>query len=497
MQGTVKLPKLKKVDLNRPRKKKILLLSDDLRMHSGIATMSREFVIGTSDTFDWVQLGAALKHPDHGKVFDVSADVQKHAGVDDASVKIYAHTGYGNPEVLREMISIERLDAILHFTDPRFWGWLYGMEHEIRTKHGLPIMYYNIWDAPPAPLWNKPFYESCDLIMNISKQTNNLVKMVLGDGSYQDILTDDGDGKIMLGHVPHGINPDVYFPITEDHPDYSDYTNLVTKFKEGHDVDYIMFWNNRNIRRKMPGDLILAYKAFCDKLPKDKAKRVALFMKTALRDPNGTDLPEVIRVICPDYKVILNEEKLPTRALNMFYNMADVTINIASNEGFGLSSAESIMAGTPVLNNVTGGLQDQVRFVDGDGQWMDFTKKFTSNHGGTYTKHASWAKVVYPSNRSLQGSIATPYIFDDRCYFQDVADQMMAWYKTTKEHRDKVGLEGRAWLMSEESGMSASEMSNRMKFCIEKCLENWTPKERFELIKIKDRDKVTEPGIVW
>ena len=28
-------------------KKKILLMSDDLRMHSGIATMSREFVLGT------------------------------------------------------------------------------------------------------------------------------------------------------------------------------------------------------------------------------------------------------------------------------------------------------------------------------------------------------------------------------------------------------------------------------------------------------------------
>ena len=68
----IKLPKLKKVDANRRKKKKILLLSDDLRMHSGIGTMSKEFVMGTCHEYDWVQLGAAIKHPEHGKIIDVS-----------------------------------------------------------------------------------------------------------------------------------------------------------------------------------------------------------------------------------------------------------------------------------------------------------------------------------------------------------------------------------------------------------------------------------------
>ena len=113
------------------KKKKILLLSDDLRMHSGIATMSREIILNTVKEFDWVQLGAALQHPDHGKVFDVSADVRKQTGVEDANVKIYAHTGYGNPDILRQLIQAEQPDAIMHFTDPRFWLWLYQMEHEI------------------------------------------------------------------------------------------------------------------------------------------------------------------------------------------------------------------------------------------------------------------------------------------------------------------------------------------------------------------------------
>ena len=173
----IQLPKLRKIDPNRPKKKKILLLSDDLRMHSGIATMSREFVIGTAHEYDWVQLGAAIKHPDEGKVFDISADVNKEAGIDHASVKIYACSGYGNPQILQQVMNAEQPDAILHFTDPRFWIWLYQIEHTIRQH--IPIMYYNIWDDLPYPFWNESYYESCDLIMNISRQTQNIVKNVL------------------------------------------------------------------------------------------------------------------------------------------------------------------------------------------------------------------------------------------------------------------------------------------------------------------------------
>jgi hypothetical protein len=58
-------------------RKKILLLCDDIRMHSGIATMAREFVVNLSHKYNWFQLGAALKHPDQGKTFDISQDVGK------------------------------------------------------------------------------------------------------------------------------------------------------------------------------------------------------------------------------------------------------------------------------------------------------------------------------------------------------------------------------------------------------------------------------------
>ena len=145
------LPKLQKINPYKSKKKKILLLSDDLRMHSGIGTMSKEFVLGTIHKYDWVQLGGAVKHPEEGKVLDMSGEIQKTTNVSDASLKIYACSGYGNPQILNHLIQTEKPDAILHFTDPRFWQWLYQMEHEVRQS--IPLMYYNIWDDLPYPYW--------------------------------------------------------------------------------------------------------------------------------------------------------------------------------------------------------------------------------------------------------------------------------------------------------------------------------------------------------
>ena len=54
------------------KKKKILLLSDDCRMHSGVATVSKDIITGTCHKYDWVQIAGAINHPDEGKIFDLS-----------------------------------------------------------------------------------------------------------------------------------------------------------------------------------------------------------------------------------------------------------------------------------------------------------------------------------------------------------------------------------------------------------------------------------------
>ena len=165
----MELPKIQEVDNNKQSKKKILLLSDDFRLPSGIGTISKEIILKTVHHYDWVQLGAALKHPEHGKAQDISAQIQQETGIADASVKIIPWSGYGDRNILFSILNQEKPDVILHFTDPRYWTWLYSLEHEIKTTYGTPIAYYSIWDDLPYPMWNAPYYASCDLIMGISK----------------------------------------------------------------------------------------------------------------------------------------------------------------------------------------------------------------------------------------------------------------------------------------------------------------------------------------
>ena len=456
-------------------KKKILLLSDDLRMSSGVGTMSREFVMGTLHKYDWVQIGGAIKHPEEGNVVDISESVQKDYNIKDAYLKIYPISGYGNDEVLRSIMGIEKPDAILHYTDPRFWTWLYNMEHEIRQN--IPIYYYNIWDDLPYPRWNEPFYESCDLIMNISRQTVNIVDKVC-----QKKPRTDWDNT----YVPHGINHTIFMPIDSLHKDY----DKVSKFKQhifsGKKYDFVVFWNNRNIRRKLPGDVVMAFKTFCDMLPKDESKKCALVMHTQPVDENGTDLPAVVNEMCPDYDVIFSNEKLDNNQMCWMYNMADVTINIASNEGFGLGTCESLMCGTPIVVNVTGGLQDQCGFKKEDGSYLtvdDYNDDFQSNHRGKYKEHGEWVFPVFPSNISLQGSPPTPYIYDDRPSFEDAADGLKHFYDMGADGRQECGEKGVEFVQLEEIGMTAEHMSNRFIKDMDTAFEKWTPRKRYTLFK--------------
>lgn len=459
-------------------RKKILLLCDDIRMHSGIATMAREIVVGTSHHFNWLNLGAAINHPEAGKGFDISTEVNKLAGIEDSWVRVLPNNGYGDAMQIRQLIAQEKPDAIFIFTDPRYWVWLFEIEREIRNE--IPLMYLNIWDDYPAPLYNKPYYESCDLLMAISKQTKNINEIVLGEQAKDKIIK----------YVPHGINHEHFFPMTS----VEDIKNL-DQFKknlfQGKDIEFVAFFNSRNIRRKSPGDVILSYRMFCDLIGEEKAKKCALVMHTQPVDENGTDLYAVREAICDDsyVNVFFSQERLDTPQMNLLYNIADVGMLITSNEGWGLSLTETMMAGKMIIANVTGGMQDQMRFTDENGKWIDFTPDFPSNHRGTYKEHGEWAVPVYPSNISLVGSVPTPYIYDDRCAPEDVAKALQEVYNMGKEERTRRGLLAREWVTSDESGMSARQMCENVIDSVDETFEKFVPRTRYDLFKVTDRPK--------
>jgi glycosyltransferase involved in cell wall biosynthesis len=458
-------------------KKKILLLSDDLRMPSGIANISKQLVLGTVDKYDWVQLGAAIQHPEQGQIMDLTQSVRDVTGVQDANVKLYPCDGYGNADIIRALLMREKPDAILHFTDPRYWIWLYDIEHEIRQS--VPLLFYHIWDDLPDPKYNRDYYESCDWIGCISKQTYGITRRVWGwDAQSQWKQPKDWQ----VSYVPHGINPDLYKPI--DVPE--EFRKKILGDKE---YDFILYWNNRNIRRKQPMDALLAFEQFRLGLPEEKRDRVCMLMHTQPVDENGTDLPTMVQHCMPDAHVIFDDGRWTETELNYLYNIADVTINLASNEGFGLATAESVMAGTPIIVNVTGGLQDQCGFkLKGTDKYLtaeDYVKIGSLHDKKNYESAVTWGEWVTPvwPTRSVNGSVPTPYIFDDKVDFDDVAPLIRYWYLMPKWQRKAWGLNGREWMMG-DGGLSTQNMCQTLIDGIESTFENWKPKKKFELYSI-------------
>jgi len=459
------------------KRKKILLICDDIRVHSGVATVAREIVVHTSQHFNWVNIGGSITHPEAGKRLDLSQSNNEITGLKDSSVFIYPVNEYGNPDILRQLIKMENPDAIMLITDPRYFVWVFMMENEIRKN--IPITYLNIWDDYPAPLYNKAYYEACDLLMGISKQTVNINRLVLGDRANDR----------MLRYIPHGLNHEVFKPLDKNDSNLKEFKKQLFKGKE---YNFALLFNSRNIRRKQIPDTLLAYRHFIDQLPVEEAKKCCLVLHTERVSDHGTDLEAVIELLLngDQYNVIFTDAKFDPIQMNMLYNSTDCQILLTSNEGWGLSLTEAILAGNPIIANVTGGMQDQMRFEDENGNWFTPDENIPSNHRGTYKKHGEWAFPVFPSSRALVGSPPTPYIWDDICRPEDASEQIMAVYKLTPEERKAKGLAGREWAVGEEAGFTGEMQGKRVIEAFDELFETWKPREKFELInatEAKDR----------
>ena len=455
----------------RDKRKKILMLSDDIRTHSGVGNMAKEIILNSAHHFNWINVGGAVNHPDAGQGFDLSPEINKMTGLTDSDIKVIACNGYGDQAMLRQLITQEKPDAIVHFTDPRYWQWLYAMENEIRQQ--CPLIFYTIWDDLPYPMWNREFYRSDDMLLCISKQTKNLVENVLRDHPKP--------GRVQ--YVPHGIDEKKYFPVVND-LEFEVFKDKIL----GEDKDFTVLHVSRNIRRKNQSDIILAWRTFLDQLPVEKAKKCTLLMKTEASFEHGTDLNAVIDSLCdPElHKVKIINERFDDKGLNYLYNCSDAHMFMTDNEGWGLGLTESLTAGRMIIAPVQGGMQDQMRFEDEKGDWIDFSTEHPSNADGKYKKCGKWAMPIFPKTRSIKGSPLTPYIFATQCSVEDAAIALMKVYKMGPEERTRRGLAGREWVTSQEARFTAEGMGERFIENLDLLFEKWKPRKRFDLIKIEE-----------
>jgi glycosyltransferase involved in cell wall biosynthesis len=412
---------------------KVLTISDHPLVASGVGTQTRYIIedLLATGKYEFRSIGGAIKHKDYRP-----QRVEPYNG----EWMIFPIDGYGDPNIMRQLLDMEKPDALWFMTDPRFYQWLFQMSDEIRDR-GIPMLYYHVWDNYPVPQYNKGAYHSCDFIGCISKLTYDIVQK----------LGMDGDKS---AYIPHAVDANVFKPY--DEKELAAKREEILKDKKD---KFICFYNSRNARRKMTSDIVKIFKYFLDKVGQDKG---FLLMHTDPHDNEGANLIEVANMLkLNNNQLGFSTGRIPPEQMAAYYNVADVTINISNNEGFGLSCLESLSCGTPVIINETGGLQDQP----------------TDDEGNVF------GVVVTPSTRSLTGSQPIPYIFDDRCSDEDLLDAFVKIYQMTPEERKELGLKAREWTLKTFSREKmVNSWDKALTKYIEKFKDGYSNRIRFDRI---------------
>jgi len=376
--------------MSEEKKIKILVISDHPMAPSGVGTQTKYVIEALLRTgrYKFICLGGAIKHQNY------EPQVLNSDEWDKGDFVVHPVDGYGTPEMIRSLLWIEKPDMLWFMTDPRFYGWLWQMENEIRPL--VPMVYYHVWDNYPPPKYNKKWYDSTDVIASISKVTHDIVNKVAPD--------------VENHYLPHAVDSEFFrkFPAAD-----------VAAAKENNfdKGKFVFMWNNRNARRKQSGSLAIWFSEFAEEVGPEN---VVLMMHTDPQDQHGQDLHTLLADHgYADGRVMISPHKVPPANLALMYNMSDCVINISDAEGFGLATLEALSCETPVIVNMTGGLQEQV--TDGE-EWFGIG--------------------IEPSAKAIIGSQEVPYIYEDRISKEDFIAALHKMYNMSKEERDELGRKG-------------------------------------------------------
>lgn len=378
------------------KKIKLLVVSDDIRFFTGVGIQCEKLLRGLNKKgiYDIVEIAGSLIP-------------QEKVPLIYNGIKLYPTSdGYGNPSLFREVFAKEKPDIVLTFSDPRFFSYLYVLDNEIRRFSKL--LSYHTWDNDPFPNFNLPWYSACDEIVFISNFAYNLMS----------------SHGVPCHFIPHGMDPTEFYPLSPQQ--IQSEREKIFKEAKNTNLDFIIFWNNRNISRKRPADVINIFRKF-SRIHENSL----LFMHTQPNDPEGTNLFSIIDDInVTDAPVMMSTKSQPSNILNVLYNLADVTLNIAYSEGFGLCVSESLCAGTPVICSRTGGMTEQM------------SKKISRDAGTENYEVKEFGKLLTPPVRSLYGNPQSPYIYGDYVSDNDVVNALDFAYNNKSDWKQR-GIDGR------------------------------------------------------
>ena len=370
---------------------KIMTISDHPLSPSGVGTQTKYMIdhLLSTGRYQVTALGGAVKHQDY------RPQKTDQWGDDFLIIPIDA---YGSPDLIRSLMRQRRPDILWFMTDPRFYGWLWDIENEVRKNASM--VYYHVWDNYPLPTFNRNFYLSNDKIVSISKVTDNIVKSVAPEVDSE--------------YLPHSVNLEVFKKHKKE--DVEAFRKTIFPNYSG---ETVFFWNSRNARRKMSGSLVWWFAELLKDIGPGKAR---LVMHTDPKDPHGPNLEALINELgLTNGEIMFSTDRISQEHLSMMYNMADFTIAISDAEGFGLSALESLSCEVPVLATMTGGLQEQV--TDGK-NWFGFG--------------------IEPASKAVIGSQEVPFIYEDRISKEGFLEGMKSLMSLSPEERDKMGKACRA-----------------------------------------------------
>ncbi len=411
-------------------KYKVLMLSDHALSTSGVGTQSRHLINGLIEKGVWSfrQLGAAMKHESYD-VVNVNPDFI-----------IKPIDGFGNKEVMRLILATEKPDVVFIFTDPRFFYWLFEMEDEIHQV--CPIVYWHVWDNAPYPSFNNPFYDATDAIACHSHHTYSQVVE-----KYQE----------KTHFIPHSLPNNIFYELTPEKR-----LDLKNQLLGSNKADWFVgFWMNRNARRKRPGDLLLSWKLFLDKLEAQEGhKKACLIMHTDPKDSEGPDLFAVVEMLGIKDNVVFSTQRVGFEHIMSLHNIADFTINVSYAEGFGLSTLEAMQCGTPIIAPCTGGQTRQVvDYRDGSENGFALPIEF----------------------KTLVGSQSVPYIYEDYTSCETISEKLWSMYDLGTHGRYKLGQKAKQYVSEEFSYQGTIDKFHNLML---ETIENW--KKRYTRYEITE-----------
>ena len=411
-------------------KKKILMLSDHALSTSGVGCQSRFLIDGLLKKGTWSvrQFGAAMKH--------TSYDVVKVT--DDFIIRPI--DGFGNREMILQAITSEKPDVLFLFTDPRFFIYIWEMHDEINEI--CPIAYWHVWDNRPTPMFNRVLYEATDLINCHSYLTHQMVNEIIPGKS---------------NFIPHALPEELFYPLPEDQK--KSYRSQI--LGPDRQDDFVLFWVNRNARRKRPADVLEAWAMFIDQIrvPGERPK-ATLLMHTDPLDQEGPNLLVVTEMLGIKESVFFSNQRVEFEKMNVFHNISDACINISYAEGFGLSTLEAMQVGNPIIALKTGGL----------------TRQVVDHRDGSENGVALPVEI-----QALVGSQLVPYIYEDYVSNQTVADAIHQVYLWGPEKRRLIGTKARDYARSE---FNLDTTVNRWHETLTDLCDNWKSKKRWSLEEI-------------